>query len=314
MNLTEIRLKFRELSGRFDLVNSDGSDNGADFYLNAGQRLLDLLVDSPKTESWYIPDSKLTVGDYKIQMKHARSIREVWFSDSSSRFEVERKSLYWILSNYNLESGDNGQPLYYAPIPVSLAPELFMKSELDYSSGEVQGYGVVEFDAPYEYTGLLFAPAADDMYSVKIRGRFFSQPLEAFTVPYDTTRANDTEYTIGVRAKWSSGVSVWQVQTAGTSDSGAPDITDLVAGDTVTDGTVVWLCLSTTANVDTSSYWTLNMPEAVVFAALTRLEESYRNREGARDWLEALSSIISGVDADVMNLEAGQSTQMESNW
>ena len=49
MNLLQIRQKFRTLSGRHDLVESDGSDNGADFYINAGQRHLDRLDETQKS-------------------------------------------------------------------------------------------------------------------------------------------------------------------------------------------------------------------------------------------------------------------------
>ena len=50
MNLLQIRTKFRDISGRFDLVNSDYSDNGADFYINEGRKFLDRLGEVQK--SW----------------------------------------------------------------------------------------------------------------------------------------------------------------------------------------------------------------------------------------------------------------------
>ncbi len=44
MTLREIRKRFVETSGRYDLWNDDGSDNGADFYIQRGQRHLENLV------------------------------------------------------------------------------------------------------------------------------------------------------------------------------------------------------------------------------------------------------------------------------
>lgn len=55
-----------------------------------------------------------------------------------------------------------------------------------------------------------------------------------------TTRANSTAYTLGTWATWSSGTTVWECTTAGTSAGSAPSITGLSYGDTVIDGTVVW--------------------------------------------------------------------------
>jgi len=64
---------------------------------------------------------------------------------------------------------------------------------------------------------------------------------------YGSTRANSTNYSVGDWVLWSSGTTVWMCITAGTTDSSAPDITGKTVGDTVTDGTVVWLMMSTTA-------------------------------------------------------------------
>ena len=47
MDLLQARKTFRDLSGRHDLVNEDGSDAGIDFYINEGRKFLDRLDDSP---------------------------------------------------------------------------------------------------------------------------------------------------------------------------------------------------------------------------------------------------------------------------
>jgi hypothetical protein len=61
-----------------------------------------------------------------------------------------------------------------------------------------------------------------------------------------TTRADATAISAGVYAKWSTGTTVWECTTAGTTTTGAPDITGKVVGNTVTDGTVVWTMRATT--------------------------------------------------------------------
>jgi len=45
MNLLEIRKQFRTTSGRYDLVNDDYSDNGANHFINEGVKWLDSKVD-----------------------------------------------------------------------------------------------------------------------------------------------------------------------------------------------------------------------------------------------------------------------------
>lgn len=61
-----------------------------------------------------------------------------------------------------------------------------------------------------------------------------------------TTRANSTAYAVGVYAVWTTGTTVWECTTAGTSAASAPDITGKTVGQTVVDGTVTWTLRSTT--------------------------------------------------------------------
>jgi len=64
---------------------------------------------------------------------------------------------------------------------------------------------------------------------------------------YSATRADSTAYAERVWIKWSSGTTVWECTTAGTSDSSAPSIVGKVVGDTVVDGGVTWTLRSLTA-------------------------------------------------------------------
>lgn len=53
MNLKEIRAAFVKLSGRLDLTNQYGYDNGANFFINSGIRLLNRLTcDHFKTNAY----------------------------------------------------------------------------------------------------------------------------------------------------------------------------------------------------------------------------------------------------------------------
>lgn len=52
MSLLEVRTQFAKQTGRYDLVVSSTTftDNGADFYIKAGQRMLDRMLNFPKEE------------------------------------------------------------------------------------------------------------------------------------------------------------------------------------------------------------------------------------------------------------------------
>ena len=57
MNLFEIREQFVKLSGRLDLTNTYGHDNGSDLFINAGIRLLNRLTsDHFKTNAYELVD------------------------------------------------------------------------------------------------------------------------------------------------------------------------------------------------------------------------------------------------------------------
>jgi hypothetical protein len=67
------------------------------------------------------------------------------------------------------------------------------------------------------------------------------------------TRTNNTAYTAGNWKLWSTGTTVWECTSAGTSHlTTAPSIAGKVVGDTVVDGTVTWTLRSLTTAAFTS--------------------------------------------------------------
>lgn len=92
---------------------------------------------------------------------------------------------------------------------------------------------------------------------------------------YTTTRADATAYTVGTRALWSTGLTVWECTTAGTSTTGAPSIAGKVVGDTLVDGTVTWTCrwlgvntIAVMANITNLSFFSHNTSGPTLFAHL----------------------------------------------
>jgi hypothetical protein len=85
MNLLELRTQFVKISGRYDLVvdTTDWVDNGADFYINAGQNFLDRLRDTPKAQNTIF--TALDAGEWYVTFARCRSIREVWINMENSQ-------------------------------------------------------------------------------------------------------------------------------------------------------------------------------------------------------------------------------------
>lgn len=174
MNLLQVRHQFRELSGRFDLVNEDGSDNGADFFINEGRKFLDRLDETAK--SWASCFQFVDVGRFSATFPHCRAIKEVWAMSSQGRWQLEKKGLQDLIEAYlkGLPSSRGvGIPLYYSPsltrhIPDELETESFESfiGWVDIPSGNV-----------HEYNALLLNVPVSETIALDIKGLFYSSEL-----------------------------------------------------------------------------------------------------------------------------------------
>ena len=176
MNLLQIRKKFRALSGRFDLVNEDGSDNGVDFFINSGQRHLDRMDETQK--SWGSSFRFLEIGGYSVQFPYCRAIKEVWVGSTTARWQLEKKSLQDMLAGYftGLPSGlTTGEPFYYSPMISRAVPELYKTpaDELESFIGYVDTMSANHF----AYNSILIAPPSDARLTVDVRGLFYTDQL-----------------------------------------------------------------------------------------------------------------------------------------
>jgi hypothetical protein len=84
MDLLHVRQKFRDLSGRYDLVNADGSDNGANFFINEACRQLDRSIETQKSYGTYM--EILAIGTWNVQFNRCRAVQEVWITTSEGKF------------------------------------------------------------------------------------------------------------------------------------------------------------------------------------------------------------------------------------
>lgn len=174
MNLLQLRTKFRELSGRFDLVNEDFSDNGADFFINEGRKFLDRLNETQK--SWGVCYRFIEIGRFSALFPYCRAIKEVWVATVEGRWQLEKKRLQDLMSEYLTglpSSRNNGSPLYYSPCITRYIPEDATVVDLEAFVGFVE----VPTGNAYEYNSIILNVPTEAKLMVQIHGLFYSMEL-----------------------------------------------------------------------------------------------------------------------------------------
>lgn len=170
MDLLEIRTQFVKTSGRYDLVvDSVGyADQGADFYINAGLRMLNRMTEIPNNlAKLYFP---LAVNEYAITFQHScRAILDVWINNSETRTRLEKVELIELKEYYNniASATINGTPNAYA-----LAELRALETTDRDSLGTFINKTWLEDDTKYDYRGIIIVPPADGNYVVEISGLF----------------------------------------------------------------------------------------------------------------------------------------------
>lgn len=179
MDLSDVRQWLVDTTGRYNLQNGDGSDNGANKYIVAGSMMLDMMMFEQKSLAWDI--SSIAEGVYKKDLKLCRAVEEVWVSDTDGRTKLERKDLSYMREFYaDLEANiDEGRPAYWAPIPSQMAPSIVGSLEAAFSS--MYDYGMINFtDATQSiYDCIYLMPPADGTYTLNVLGMFFQKQMSA---------------------------------------------------------------------------------------------------------------------------------------
>jgi len=170
MNLLQLRTKFVQISGRYDLViNSvDYVDQGADYYINAGMHMLERLaeVTESKAKLYYA----LSSGKYALTFQHnCRLLQEVWLNNSTERTQLEKVSLTELKEEYYkvASSEDTGTPAFYA-----LAELRALETTDRDTLGTFINQTWDETDTKYDYRGIIIVPPADGDYVIEISGLF----------------------------------------------------------------------------------------------------------------------------------------------
>lgn len=174
MNLLQLRTKLRELSGRFDLVNSDFSDNGADFFIYEGQKHLDCLNETQK--SWASCFRFIDVGRFSASVPYCRAIKEVWAASTTARWQLEKKNIQDLINEYLLglpSERENGTPLYYSPTITRYIPE-----NVDIASFESYiGWVDIPSGNAHECNSILMNVPTNEKIVVEVKGLYYQRQL-----------------------------------------------------------------------------------------------------------------------------------------
>lgn len=174
MNLLQVRTKFRTISGRFDLVNEDFSDNGADFYINEGRKFLDRFG---KTQKSYASCFRFVeVGGFAAQFPYCRAIKEVWAMTTTERWQLEKVNLQDLIAGYLTDipsTRTGGSPAYYSPAITRYIPENAAADTFEVFLGFVD----IPTGTAHEYNSILLSVPVDEKISLDIKGLFYSMEL-----------------------------------------------------------------------------------------------------------------------------------------
>jgi hypothetical protein len=236
MTLLATRQSFVELSGRYDLVVDEinWADNGANFFIQAGQRWLDRNSTIYQSRAKYY--KTLALGAWYDIIPDCRAIQGVWVSNSlGSKWKLVKRDLGDLLYLTSLKTGtitdpnipvdtmggdaikDPGQisvgsPINYAPIVLRSVPEVSGSITIDH-------FGPVVYSTSgnhHGFDGIIFLPPVDAEHVLEIDGLFYQPKLvndsdsnfwterEEFTLVLAACRAMEVSF------RNRQGVSDWE--------------------------------------------------------------------------------------------------------
>lgn len=160
MSLLDVRTLCVDWSGRTDLVvdTTDYADAGMDFFIEAGRKFLDSLVNTENAPAIY--SGTLVIGDNTFTFPRCRSILDVWLLDAQGeRINPIRITYEQYIENYldNTSTADTGQPIVWAP-------NIIRSADTPVAADDI-------------LKGIILSPAVDFAYPIRIQGLFFTEVL-----------------------------------------------------------------------------------------------------------------------------------------
>lgn len=169
MNLVEIRHMFRDLSGRYDLVDDEGDNSTVDLYINSACRYLDRLAETQKSFATHY--KFISTGGWNVQFPYCRAVKEIWVASKTARWQLEKKDLQDLLAEILTEKVsllDTGAALYYAPVLTQVVGPVPI---------EINNYIDTLTVSSQLYNAALILPPTNEKILIEVKGLFYSTPL-----------------------------------------------------------------------------------------------------------------------------------------
>lgn len=170
MNLAEIRNLFIMRSGRYDLINEDGSDNGADFFIQCGSRFLDRRSN--------IKNMQQSTSLFQVDKTGKFIIEDCWHISEIYRLSAnEHYKLQEVKSRHAPQCLFRGtqDSKYYLKLPHRYNPNLRVTPA---SSLAVPASAFVGADLSYNAFIVEVLPHPYESITIEVVGNFYSSPLK----------------------------------------------------------------------------------------------------------------------------------------
>ncbi len=214
MTFLELRKQLLQISGRSDLVDSDTyADTGIGHYLNAGQRWLDIHFIGKNMLGRHF--KQWPAGTYTVYIPACRAIKEVWAYNDTRRWQLEKKDLDWLRTNFSSSwrSISRGTPVYYAPTVLREFPESteLTAGDATYAANQAN----VLASSAFNYDGITIMSPLDVPTNIEVWGLFHSNKflqdddISWWSVRYSDVLINATLRAVEISHRNTQGVNDW---------------------------------------------------------------------------------------------------------
>jgi len=343
MNLLQIRTGFVQKSGYYELVvdTTDYADNGANFFIQAGQRFLDSVIPNRKSLGRYVVT--IVENQSSVLLKKVRSIDSVYVKASGSeRSYLERKAYSWLIENYGDDFGEKAKGVgTMADVP-SNAEILTIDDEVYTFKTTVSSTNDVAIGATVSAT---IANLVTKVNANSEIAKAYQLTASTFLIEYVLvgTAGNAIVFTTTAGDLSLNGSGVLGSTVAGRANeigTGAPtyyspiisnphpdlsvsnltseDSHDLMFGydryaydgilfmspaDASYTMTIFGAFFSQMVSDLDISYHSELYPELLIMAANLAREVFFRNTQGVQDWLGSMNLWLKGIDHDLVREE-----------
>ena len=283
MNLGNVRQKFVNMSGHFDLATTASTqwdtDNGADFFIEGA--CMDLDLETGHVEDRVYEETWIASNYASALLQKCIAIKQVWFEDTAGELsQLVKKYLDEMFALYPKQSGtDVGSLSYWAPNVIHRDPS-------NYSSG-----------ADIKYKGLITMPPLETGASVVLG----SDGNDYKCTAAHTAAAANKPITGADYADY------WSVLTTATGTAWASASSYLSCKLRVF-GKFHSLIMSVNAD---ENYWSVNYPNLLVLACLRNREAFFRNTQGYNDFDKIVQRSLNGIDSGFVHGLSAEELQME---